>query len=52
MRTHIEDIDLGDLCKAYGGGGHKLAAAFSGKKSLIDDLIVQEIDIQRFMKDY
>jgi len=35
-----KEVDIGEIAKSYGGGGHKLAAAFSfdGTKYTIDDL--------------
>jgi nanoRNase/pAp phosphatase (c-di-AMP/oligoRNAs hydrolase) len=50
MRTHADTIDLGEICKIYGGGGHKSAAAFPGSKKLFDELVIESINIQKYVK--
>lgn len=52
LRTHSNDIDLGHICSLFGGGGHKLAAAFAKNKKFFDDNIVQKIDLYKDLVYY
>jgi nanoRNase/pAp phosphatase (c-di-AMP/oligoRNAs hydrolase) len=51
MRTHTNTIDLGELCKVFGGGGHKAAASFPINKKSLDDCFVEEINIEKYLKN-
>jgi nanoRNase/pAp phosphatase (c-di-AMP/oligoRNAs hydrolase) len=50
MRTHVDTIDLGEICKSFGGGGHKSAAAFSGNKNFFDGIIVESIQLEKYVR--
>lgn len=50
MRTHSDTFDLGSICKYFGGGGHKAAAAFPQKKIFFDNIVVRSIDMNKYIK--
>lgn len=52
MRTHLENIDLGQICSRFGGGGHKMAAAFSQTIQFFESIVVARIDLFNLLKNY
>jgi hypothetical protein len=43
MRSHSDEINLGDICKNFGGGGHKKSASFTETTNFINNIKVEKV---------
>ncbi len=49
MRSHSDDIDLGTICKHFGGGGHKSAAAFAETRLFFNNIVIKSVDLNKYI---
>lgn len=42
MRSHSQEIDLGFICKFFGGGGHKKSASFTETTNYVNNMKIEK----------